>query len=97
VLQHELGGGAPKILSIAPPVLGEVSGLMGLFFKGGEEASKRLARAYETVAEACRCQSLAAAQHVRASQVDGVHLDPDGHRALALEVKKVLAAGLSGV
>jgi hypothetical protein len=73
---------------MAPPVLSEVSGLMGLFFKGGEETSRGLARAYETVREACRCQFLDAAKYVRASQADGVHLDLDGHRALALAVKK---------
>jgi lysophospholipase L1-like esterase len=90
------GGGVPEVLLIAPPVLGEVSGLMGLFFKGGEETSRGLARAYETVAEACRCHFLDASRHVRASPVDGVHLDPEGHRALALAVKGVVAASLTG-
>jgi lysophospholipase L1-like esterase len=91
------GGGVPEILLIVPPVLGEVSGLMGLFFKGGEETSRGLAQAYQTVADACRCRFLDASKHVRASQVDGVHLDLDGHRVLALEVKKVVAASLTGV
>jgi hypothetical protein len=70
---------------------------MGLFCKGGEETSWGPARAYETVVEACRCQFLDAAKHVRASQVDGVHLDLDGHRTLALEAKEIVAAGLTGV
>jgi lysophospholipase L1-like esterase len=90
-------GGIPEILLIAPPVLGEVSGLMGLFFKGGEETSRGLSQAYKTVADACRCQFLDAATYVRVSQVDGVHFDLDGHRALALEVKKVVAASLTSV
>jgi lysophospholipase L1-like esterase len=90
------GGGVPEVLLIAPPVLGEVSGLMGLFFAGGEAASRGLARAYATVAEACRCHFLDAARHVRASPVDGVHLDPEGHRALALAVKDIVAASLTG-
>jgi lysophospholipase L1-like esterase len=69
-------GGVPEVLLIAPPVLGEVSGLMGLFFAGGEATSRGLARAYATVAAACRCHFLDAARHVQASPVDGVHLDP---------------------
>src|SRR5262249_8914722 len=52
------GGGVPEIQLIAPPPLGEVSGLMGLFFRGGEEASKALAPAYETVAKSCGCHFL---------------------------------------
>jgi hypothetical protein len=56
-----------------------------------------LARAYETVADACRCHFLDASRHVRASAVDGVHLDLEGHRALALAVKNVVAASLTGV
>jgi hypothetical protein len=68
---------------------------MGLFFKGGEETSRGLAPAYQTVAGACRCRFLDAAKHVRVSEVDGVHLDPDGHRALALAVKNVVAASLT--
>jgi lysophospholipase L1-like esterase len=91
------GGGVSEILLIAPPVLGEVSGLMGLFLKGGEETSQGLALAYQTVADACRCRFLNAATHVWVSQVDGVHLDPDGHRALAPAVKNVIAASLTGV
>ena len=40
------GGAAPEILLIAPPRLGELSGLMELFFKGAEDTSSGLARAY---------------------------------------------------
>src|SRR5262249_21767997 len=85
------GGGAPDILLIAPPHLGELSDFMGLFFRGGETASQGLAAAYEIVAKACGCHFLNAGQFVRASKVDGVHLDPSEHRALALEVRKVVA------
>jgi hypothetical protein len=81
---------------IAPPTLGELSGLMELFFKGGEETSKGLAPAYETVAKACGCHFLDASKFVRASKFDGVHLDPPEHRTLALEVKKVIAPVATG-
>jgi lysophospholipase L1-like esterase len=90
------GGGGPEMLLIAPPKLGELSGLMELFFKGGEGTSSGLARAYQTVAEACRCHFLDASKIVQPSKVDGVHLDPAGQRALASEVKEVVTAILKG-
>jgi hypothetical protein len=64
---------------------------MGLFFQGGEGASQGLAQAYEVVAKACGCHFLDAARFVRASEVDGVHLEPPEHCALALAVKNVVA------
>jgi lysophospholipase L1-like esterase len=85
------GGGAPECLLIAPPPLGKLSEFMGLFFQGGEGASQGLAQAYEVVARACGCHFLDSARFVRASEVDGVHLEPPEHRALALAVKKVVA------
>jgi len=90
------GGAAPEILLIAPPRLGELSGLMELFFKGAEATSSGLAHAYQTVAEACRCHFLDASSIVQASKLDGVHLDPAGQRALASEVKKVVTGILTG-
>jgi lysophospholipase L1-like esterase len=89
-------GGTPEVLLIAPPSLGELSGLMELFYKGGEGTSSELARAYQTVAQACRCHFLDASKIVQTSKVDGVHLDPAGQRALASEVKNVITTVLTG-
>jgi lysophospholipase L1-like esterase len=84
-------GGAPELLLIAPPALGAVSGLMELFYKGGEEASRALAKAYKTVADASACHFLDASKYLEVSKVDGVHLDPPAHRLLAMEIKKIVA------
>jgi lysophospholipase L1-like esterase len=82
--------GAPEILVIAPPPLGELSGVMALFYTGGEETSRALAKAYKTVAESSGCHFLDASMYLEASQVDGVHLDPPAHRILAMEIKKTV-------
>ncbi|MGH8069713.1 MAG: SGNH/GDSL hydrolase family protein [Candidatus Entotheonellia bacterium] len=88
-------GGAPEILLIAPPPLGEVSGLMELFYNGGEEASRALAKAYKTVADASGCHFLDASKYLEVSKIDGVHLDPPAHRTLAMEIKKMVTPMLA--
>jgi lysophospholipase L1-like esterase len=83
-------GGAPQILLIAPPLLGTISGVMELFYKGSEEALRALPKAYKTVADSSGCHFLDASKYVKASKVDGVHLDPEAHRVLAMEIKKIV-------
>ena len=83
-------GAPPEILLVAPPLMGPISGTMELFYKGGEEALKELPKKYKTVADSSGCHFLDARKHVKASKVDGVHLDPPAHRALAMEIKKII-------
>jgi lysophospholipase L1-like esterase len=84
------GGGVPQILLVAPHPLGKVSGMMELFYRGGEDASRQLAAAYATIATACGCHFLDAGQFVRASDVDGVHLDPDAQQSLGIAIANVI-------
>jgi hypothetical protein len=83
-------GESPEILLIAPPALGLLSGIMELFYKGSEHASRGLAKAYKIVAESSGCYFLDASKYVKASKVDGVHLDAEGHRILAKEIHKIV-------
>ena len=55
-----------------------------------------LPKAYKTVAGASGCHFLDASKHVKASRIDGVHLDPGAHRILAVEVKKAVMMILQG-
>lgn len=84
------GFGVPQILLIAPPLLGKVKGLMEPFFKGGEKTSRQLAPAYENISKSLGCHFLDSSKFIRASKIDGVHLDPSEHKRLALRVKKVV-------
>ena len=63
---------------------------MELFYKGGEEVSRGLAKAYKTVADASGCRFLDASEYLEVSKIDGVHLDPPAHRILAMEIKKMV-------
>ena len=89
-------GGAPQILLIAPPLLGKISGVMGLFYEGGEKMLRALPKAYKTVADSSRCHFFDASKYVKASKIDGVHLDPEAHRVLAMEIKKIVEPILQG-
>jgi lysophospholipase L1-like esterase len=89
-------GAAPEILLIAPPLLGRMSGIMELFYKGGEKTVKALPAAYKTIADSSGCHFFDASKHVKASKIDGVHLDPEAHRVLAMEIKKIVAPILQG-
>ena len=63
---------------------------MELFYQGGEDASRALAKAYKTVADASGCHFLDASKYLEVSKIDGVHLDPPAHRILAMEIKKMV-------
>jgi lysophospholipase L1-like esterase len=89
-------GSAPEILLIAPPLLGMLSGTTGLFYKGGEKTVRALPKAYKTVADSSGCHFLDASKYVKPSKIDGVHLDPEAHRILAMEIKKIVAPILQG-
>ncbi|MEG6509914.1 SGNH/GDSL hydrolase family protein [Methyloligella sp. 2.7D] len=93
VQQSQAGPGstAPGTLLIAPPPMGSLSPFLSLAYQGGEAVSARLAEAYAVVAATFGCAFLDAGKAVSVSPADGVHLDPDGHRALALAVKDAVA------
>ena len=88
-----------KILLIAPPPIGETAEdpwLEDLFdFPRARKVSGELAGWYAQLAELYGCLYMDAGQVVRASAVDGVHLDPESHRALAEAIyEKLIHEGL---
>jgi len=84
---------APEVLLIAPPPLGKLSDFTQMF-QGGVEKSKELGRFYKAVAEEKGCHFLDAGQILVSSEADGVHFDPEGHKALgqavAQKVREIL-------
>ena len=85
-----IGFAAPAIVLMAPPLLGALSAEMALFYAGGEATSQGLAEAYRITAEYFDCHFFDAGSVVQASAVDGVHLDPESQRKLALAVKDIV-------
>ena len=90
-------GFAPEILVISPPLIGEniaETAFRDRFEPSAHERSKGFAGALHAIAEAHGCHFLDAAKHVRPSAIDGLHLEAEGHRALAEavceEVRRIL-------
>jgi lysophospholipase L1-like esterase len=75
------GRPVPRIFVVAPAPITEV-GEIGEQFVGGREKSLRLGPALRATAERLGVDFLDAGAHIHTSAVDGIHLDPDAHRAL---------------
>jgi len=88
-------GKAPPVLLVAPVPLTKLSEYAPLF-EGGVEKSRALAPLYAQVAREKGCAFFDAGTVVTCSDLDGVHFDAAGHRALgdamAREVKKFFKA-----
>jgi len=86
-------GGAPLVLLIAPPPVGELTE-MAEMFEGSGEKSARFAGHYERFAEQYGCGFLDAGAVIASSDVDGIHLEAEEHRKLgeaaAARVGKVI-------
>jgi lysophospholipase L1-like esterase len=81
----------PSILLIAPAPILEV-GCLREMFEGGQAKSHQLAAYLANVAQRHQVGFLNAGDHIRSSEVDGVHLDADQHARLALAVRKRLSS-----
>jgi lysophospholipase L1-like esterase len=81
-------GGAPRVLLIAPPPtrIDESGGVFGSDFDGADEKSKRFGDVFGGAAEAVCADFVDAAEHIRSSEVDGIHLSAEAQRALGRAV-----------
>ena len=69
------------VLLIAPPPLARLTDYAEML-QGGEAKSRLLAARYQEVAAEYGCQFLDAGAVIRASDLDGVHLEEEQHRIL---------------
>lgn len=88
------GGGAPEILLVSPPPVGELTDYAEMF-EGAGEKSVRFAGYYKQFAEQQGCHFLDASGVISSSDVDGIHLESTEHRklgeAVAVRVGEVFA------
>ena len=82
------GRPVPEMLVVSPAPITEVGGPA---FDRGVEKSRALGPLLRDVAARLGTSFLDAGEHVRVSAVDGVHLDPAAHRALAAAIGAALA------
>jgi lysophospholipase L1-like esterase len=85
-------GSPPVVLLMAPPPVGRLTELAEMF-AGAEEKSRGFARQYRRVAEKYGCELLDAGEQVRASDLDGIHLEAGEHRKLG----EAVAARVKGM
>ena len=76
------GGGAPRVLLVAPPPI-EEAGCLAEIFAGGAAKSQALAPAVATVAARLGVAFEDAGRLVRVSAIDGIHYDAAAMPALA--------------
>lgn len=89
----EKQGYVPKILLISPPEIGENiarSPFYGEFDEKSIEESRRFPECYRALAEEKGCLYLNAAEYIKPSEFDSLHLTPEGHRILAEKVAEVV-------
>jgi lysophospholipase L1-like esterase len=88
----EPGMPVPEILIVAPPPARAPKGAIAPKFEGADAKSKGLAEAFAAVATELGCPFYDAGRVVKASAVDGVHLDADQHLVLAHVLANEVAA-----
>jgi lysophospholipase L1-like esterase len=72
---------APKILLIAPPVVGKLTGFAEEF-EDGFEKSQKFGEYYRQIADLYVCEFLDAGQIIKTSDLDGIHFEADQHLKL---------------
>ncbi len=83
----------PKIILVSPPEIGKdirTSAFYGAFDEGSIEESKRFPEFFRKVANQRDCIFFDAAKYIYPSEVDSLHLTPEGHITLAKELAKVV-------
>jgi len=84
-------GNAPAILAIAPPPIGKLTLLAGIY--GDAPArSKDIAHQIELIARFVGCPFMDAGETVTSSAIDGVHWEADQHRLFAEAVHERIRA-----
>ncbi len=89
----EKQGFVPKIILVSPPEIGQgirSSDFYGAFYEEAIEESKKFPGCYKAIADEKDCIFFNAAEYVRPSDEDSLHLTAEGHKALADELSIVI-------
>jgi lysophospholipase L1-like esterase len=78
----------PEVLLVSPPHALELSDEMKKYCQGTSTKTKEFAEHYREVADNQRCEFLDASGVVSPSEIDGIHLDAEGHKKLGLAIAR---------
>jgi lysophospholipase L1-like esterase len=88
-----LAGGSPRVLLIAPPVVGKLTEYAEMF-QDAQAKSAKFSEHYRRVAELYHCHFLDAGKLIASSDLDGIHFEGDQHKkfgsAIAALVREIL-------
>jgi lysophospholipase L1-like esterase len=90
----EPGMAVPPILVVSPPAIIAPRGLIAEKFAGAEKRCVGLADAYRAVAGELGCEFFDSGSVCSASEIDGVHLDAEGHGELGRALSEVVGCML---
>lgn len=93
-----MDGGKPQVLLMSPilidPSYKDYPLFHDMFGERADERSMKLADAYREFAESAGWEFLDASKYAEASKMDGVHMEPEGHKSLgaavAVKVREML-------
>ena len=83
----------PKIILVSPPTIGiniKYSAFNEMFSEEAVEESQQFSTYYKEIAKQKGCIFFDAAQYVYPSEVDSLHLTPEGHRILAEKLSELV-------
>jgi len=82
-------GKTPKVLLLIPPPLGKLS-FFSEMFEGGYEKSRKFSEHFRVVAKEHGCEVFDTSTVMKSSDVDGIHLEKEAHKALGEAVAKIV-------
>ena len=90
---EEKQGFIPQVVLVSPPEIGEgirYSAFYGSFLENAIERSRQFPAEYKRIADTYGCVFCDAAEWIRPSEADSLHLDPEAHRVLAEKLSDVI-------
>jgi lysophospholipase L1-like esterase len=94
-----IGGGAPRVLLVAPPPVGRISDYAEMF-DDAEGKSAKFSDYYRLTSQEYGCDFLDAGQFIQSSDIDGIHFEIDQHhrlgQAVASAVREILQDSSTG-
>lgn len=79
-------GGIPKVMIISPPVIGNLSGFMSLYYNKRKGESIKLAQYHKTFSEQFGCNFIDSNDFIKVCEPDGLHISRESQNILGMKV-----------
>jgi len=79
-------GGIPKVMIISPPVIGNLTGFMSLYYNSRKDESGKLANFHKTFSEQFGCNFIDSNEFIKVCEPDGLHISRESQKILGTKV-----------